>query len=185
MGMWTCSEVTVGLCHRWVKGYPLNSPYIGSSPTLCHLLQEKMPFCCLRMDKVWDLIYLLFIFLFFSSSRCYHSPWSLCSFPRLVTTPFLRMLARTASKTNWSLCPRRAQGTVCTTSSCLYGPTTDPGRSSTPSCCCWRACKGTSALLGAVRWHTASSWNRLHVHVAQNCCCEHDSYATNLGCSGW
>uniref|UniRef100_A0A3Q3GEW5 Potassium channel subfamily T member 2-like n=1 Tax=Labrus bergylta TaxID=56723 RepID=A0A3Q3GEW5_9LABR len=44
-------EVTVGLCHRWVKGYPLNSPYIGSSPTLCHLLQEKMPFCCLRMDK--------------------------------------------------------------------------------------------------------------------------------------
>uniref|UniRef100_A0A671YXL3 Potassium sodium-activated channel subfamily T member 2b n=1 Tax=Sparus aurata TaxID=8175 RepID=A0A671YXL3_SPAAU len=44
-------EVTVGLCYRWVKGYPLNSPYIGSSPTLCHLLQEKMPFCCLRMDK--------------------------------------------------------------------------------------------------------------------------------------
>uniref|UniRef100_A0A8C7XCU3 Potassium sodium-activated channel subfamily T member 2b n=1 Tax=Oryzias sinensis TaxID=183150 RepID=A0A8C7XCU3_9TELE len=40
-----------GLCSRWVKGYPLNSPYIGSSPTLCHLLQEKMPFCCLRMDK--------------------------------------------------------------------------------------------------------------------------------------
>ncbi|XP_041812295.1 potassium channel subfamily T member 2 isoform X2 [Chelmon rostratus] len=44
-------EVTVGLWYRWVKGYPLNSPYIGSSPTLCHLLQEKMPFCCLRMDK--------------------------------------------------------------------------------------------------------------------------------------
>uniref|UniRef100_A0A3Q1EEY9 Potassium channel subfamily T member 2-like n=1 Tax=Acanthochromis polyacanthus TaxID=80966 RepID=A0A3Q1EEY9_9TELE len=37
--------------HCWVKGYPLNSPYIGSSPALCHLLQEKMPFCCLRMDK--------------------------------------------------------------------------------------------------------------------------------------
>uniref|UniRef100_A0A672ZC71 RCK N-terminal domain-containing protein n=1 Tax=Sphaeramia orbicularis TaxID=375764 RepID=A0A672ZC71_9TELE len=36
---------------QWVKGYPLNSPYIGSSPALCHLLQEKMPFCCLRMDK--------------------------------------------------------------------------------------------------------------------------------------
>uniref|UniRef100_A0A672ICI1 RCK N-terminal domain-containing protein n=1 Tax=Salarias fasciatus TaxID=181472 RepID=A0A672ICI1_SALFA len=34
------------------SGYPLNSPYIGSSPALCHLLQEKMPFCCLRMDKV-------------------------------------------------------------------------------------------------------------------------------------
>ena len=49
-----CSEITVALCYRWVKGYPLNSPYIGSSPTLCHLLQEKMPFCCLRMDKVCD-----------------------------------------------------------------------------------------------------------------------------------
>ncbi|XP_035252902.1 potassium channel subfamily T member 2 isoform X1 [Anguilla anguilla] len=36
---------------EWVKGYPLNSPYIGSSPTLCHLLQEKMPFCCVRLDK--------------------------------------------------------------------------------------------------------------------------------------
>ncbi|KAM3864428.1 LOW QUALITY PROTEIN: potassium channel subfamily T member 2 [Diretmus argenteus] len=35
---------------EWVKGYPLNSPYIGSSPALCHLLR-KMPFCCLRMDK--------------------------------------------------------------------------------------------------------------------------------------
>uniref|UniRef100_A0A3P8S9A7 Potassium sodium-activated channel subfamily T member 2b n=1 Tax=Amphiprion percula TaxID=161767 RepID=A0A3P8S9A7_AMPPE len=46
-----CSDVNVGLCRRWVKGYPLNSPYIGSSPALCHLLQEKMPFCCLRMDK--------------------------------------------------------------------------------------------------------------------------------------
>ncbi|KAK1792010.1 hypothetical protein P4O66_001793 [Electrophorus voltai] len=36
----------------YVKGYPPNSPYIGSSPTLCHLLQEKAPFCCLRLDKV-------------------------------------------------------------------------------------------------------------------------------------
>uniref|UniRef100_A0AAX7SPJ2 RCK N-terminal domain-containing protein n=1 Tax=Astatotilapia calliptera TaxID=8154 RepID=A0AAX7SPJ2_ASTCA len=44
-------EINVGLCCRWVKGYPLNSPYIGSSPALCHLLQEKMPFCCLRLDK--------------------------------------------------------------------------------------------------------------------------------------
>ncbi|XP_041064144.1 potassium channel subfamily T member 2 isoform X3 [Carcharodon carcharias] len=36
---------------EYVKGYPPNSPYIGSSPTLCHLLQEKVPFCCLRLDK--------------------------------------------------------------------------------------------------------------------------------------
>uniref|UniRef100_A0A8C4TNJ2 Potassium channel subfamily T member 2-like n=1 Tax=Erpetoichthys calabaricus TaxID=27687 RepID=A0A8C4TNJ2_ERPCA len=43
---------------QWVKGYPMNSPYIGSSPTLCHLLQEKVPFCCLRLDKA-----------------CHHSPY--------------------------------------------------------------------------------------------------------------
>ncbi|KFP20693.1 Potassium channel subfamily T member 1, partial [Egretta garzetta] len=36
---------------EYVKGYPPNSPYIGSSPTLCHLLPEKAPFCCLRLDK--------------------------------------------------------------------------------------------------------------------------------------
>lgn len=37
---------------RFVKGYPPNSPYIGSSPTLCHLLPQKAPFCCLRLDQV-------------------------------------------------------------------------------------------------------------------------------------
>ncbi|XP_063282599.1 potassium channel subfamily T member 2 isoform X3 [Pelobates fuscus] len=36
---------------EYVKGYPPNSPYIGSSPTFCHLLQEKVHFCCLRLDK--------------------------------------------------------------------------------------------------------------------------------------
>ncbi|XP_058148933.2 potassium channel subfamily T member 1, partial [Dasypus novemcinctus] len=36
---------------EYVKGYPPNSPYIGSSPTLCHLLPAKAPFCCLRLDK--------------------------------------------------------------------------------------------------------------------------------------
>uniref|UniRef100_A0AAY5EMQ8 RCK N-terminal domain-containing protein n=1 Tax=Electrophorus electricus TaxID=8005 RepID=A0AAY5EMQ8_ELEEL len=34
-----------------VKGYPPNSPYIGSSPTLCHLLLQKAEFCCLRLDE--------------------------------------------------------------------------------------------------------------------------------------
>uniref|UniRef100_A0A674J6Q4 Calcium-activated potassium channel BK alpha subunit domain-containing protein n=1 Tax=Terrapene triunguis TaxID=2587831 RepID=A0A674J6Q4_9SAUR len=38
--------------HLEYWGYPTNSPYIGSSPTLCHLVQEKIPFCCLRLDKV-------------------------------------------------------------------------------------------------------------------------------------
>ncbi|XP_043967990.1 potassium channel subfamily T member 2 isoform X13 [Gambusia affinis] len=42
-------EGSVGL--DFVKGYPPNSPYIGSSPTLCHLLPQKAPFCCLRLDK--------------------------------------------------------------------------------------------------------------------------------------
>ncbi|XP_078496473.1 potassium channel subfamily T member 1 [Lissotriton helveticus] len=36
---------------EYVKGYPPNSPYIGSSPTLCHLLPTKAPPCCLRLDK--------------------------------------------------------------------------------------------------------------------------------------
>ncbi|XP_008421912.1 potassium channel subfamily T member 2 isoform X1 [Poecilia reticulata] len=36
---------------EYVKGYPPNSPYIGSSPTLCHLLAEKAQFCCLRLDQ--------------------------------------------------------------------------------------------------------------------------------------
>ncbi|MGH0152953.1 UNVERIFIED_CONTAM: hypothetical protein FKN15_022976 [Acipenser sinensis] len=46
------AEPDCGGASEWVKGYPMNSPYIGSSPTLCHLLQDKVPFCCLRLDKV-------------------------------------------------------------------------------------------------------------------------------------
>ncbi|OXB68289.1 hypothetical protein ASZ78_016690 [Callipepla squamata] len=42
-------EITAGL--EYAKGYPPYSPYIGSSPTFCHLLHEKVPFCCLRLDK--------------------------------------------------------------------------------------------------------------------------------------
>uniref|UniRef100_A0A674EQH3 Potassium sodium-activated channel subfamily T member 2 n=1 Tax=Salmo trutta TaxID=8032 RepID=A0A674EQH3_SALTR len=34
----------------YVKGYSPNLPYIGSSPTLCHLLKEKVPYCCLRLE---------------------------------------------------------------------------------------------------------------------------------------
>ncbi|KAM9187042.1 LOW QUALITY PROTEIN: potassium channel subfamily T member 2-like [Mergus octosetaceus] len=40
--------VSAGL--EYAKGYPPYSPYIGSSPTFCHLLHEKVPFCCLRLD---------------------------------------------------------------------------------------------------------------------------------------
>ncbi|XP_059677863.1 potassium channel subfamily T member 2 isoform X3 [Gavia stellata] len=42
-------EVSAGI--EYAKGYPPYSPYIGSSPTFCHLLHEKVPFCCLRLDK--------------------------------------------------------------------------------------------------------------------------------------
>ncbi|KAJ7332379.1 hypothetical protein JRQ81_014559, partial [Phrynocephalus forsythii] len=45
-------EVSNGLEYvQYLKGYPPYSPYIGSSPTFCHLLHEKVPFCCLRLDK--------------------------------------------------------------------------------------------------------------------------------------
>uniref|UniRef100_A0A8C5B0K3 Potassium channel subfamily T member 1 n=1 Tax=Gadus morhua TaxID=8049 RepID=A0A8C5B0K3_GADMO len=43
-----CDMLTNG---SFVKGYPPNSPYIGSSPTLCHLLPQKASFCCLRLDR--------------------------------------------------------------------------------------------------------------------------------------
>ncbi|KAM6415317.1 potassium channel subfamily T member 2 isoform 1-T1 [Rhynochetos jubatus] len=42
-------EASAGL--EYAKGYPPYSPYIGSSPTFCHLLHEKVPVCCLRLDK--------------------------------------------------------------------------------------------------------------------------------------
>ncbi|KAL0966786.1 hypothetical protein UPYG_G00300100 [Umbra pygmaea] len=35
----------------YVKGYPHNVPYIGVSPTLCHLLREKVQPCCLKLEK--------------------------------------------------------------------------------------------------------------------------------------
>ncbi|KAK0151024.1 Potassium channel subfamily T member 1 [Merluccius polli] len=35
----------------FVKGYPPNSPYIGNSPTRCHLLPQKAELCCLQLDK--------------------------------------------------------------------------------------------------------------------------------------
>jgi hypothetical protein len=35
-----------------VKGFPPVSPYIGVSPTLCYLLKEKKPLCCLQLAQV-------------------------------------------------------------------------------------------------------------------------------------
>uniref|UniRef100_A0A8B9LN36 Potassium channel, subfamily T, member 1 n=1 Tax=Astyanax mexicanus TaxID=7994 RepID=A0A8B9LN36_ASTMX len=45
------SDEDVPSASECMKGYPPNSPYIGSSPTLCHLLLHKAHFCCLRLDQ--------------------------------------------------------------------------------------------------------------------------------------
>ncbi|XP_050736100.1 potassium channel subfamily T member 2-like isoform X4 [Eriocheir sinensis] len=37
-----------------IKGFPPVSPYIGVSPTLCYLLKEKKPLCCLQLAQVCD-----------------------------------------------------------------------------------------------------------------------------------
>lgn len=39
-------------CYRIVKGFPPVSPFIGVSPTLCYLLKEKKPLCCLQLAQV-------------------------------------------------------------------------------------------------------------------------------------
>ncbi|XP_017774282.1 PREDICTED: potassium channel subfamily T member 2 [Nicrophorus vespilloides] len=41
-------------CARIVKGFPPVSPYIGVSPTLCYLLKEKKPLCCLQLAQVCE-----------------------------------------------------------------------------------------------------------------------------------
>lgn len=40
------------LPNRIVKGFPPVSPFIGVSPTLCYLLKEKKPLCCLQLAQV-------------------------------------------------------------------------------------------------------------------------------------
>ncbi|XP_074858545.1 potassium channel subfamily T member 2 isoform X2 [Carettochelys insculpta] len=47
----TPSDDDISMGSEYAKGYPPYSPYIGSSPTFCHLLHEKVPFCCLRLDQ--------------------------------------------------------------------------------------------------------------------------------------
>ncbi|KAL1518385.1 hypothetical protein ABEB36_002016 [Hypothenemus hampei] len=41
-------------CLSIVKGFPPVSPYIGVSPTLCYLLKEKKPLCCLQLAQVCE-----------------------------------------------------------------------------------------------------------------------------------
>jgi len=35
-----------------IKGFPPVSPYIGVTPTLCYLLRDKKPLCCLQLAQV-------------------------------------------------------------------------------------------------------------------------------------
>ncbi|XP_046397333.1 potassium channel subfamily T member 2 isoform X3 [Ischnura elegans] len=46
--VWHCD------CYGIVKGFPPVSPYIGVSPTLCYLLKEKKPLCCLQLAQVCE-----------------------------------------------------------------------------------------------------------------------------------
>ncbi|XP_052789303.1 potassium channel subfamily T member 2-like isoform X7 [Mya arenaria] len=39
---------------EYVRGFPPITPYIGTSPTLCHLVREKRPLCCLQLAQVCD-----------------------------------------------------------------------------------------------------------------------------------
>lgn len=93
-----------------------------------------------RPGRLFHAALCLFVLPASSSSSSSSSP-SLSPSSRLAITLFSRTLAPTALRTSPSSCRRRAQETACTTSSCLCGPTTGPGRSSTPSCCCWRPCE--------------------------------------------
>ncbi|XP_071152421.1 potassium channel subfamily T member 2-like isoform X5 [Mytilus edulis] len=38
----------------YIRGFPPVTPYIGTSPTLCHLMEEKREFCCLRLNKTCE-----------------------------------------------------------------------------------------------------------------------------------
>lgn len=42
------------LINRIVKGFPPVSPYVGVSPTLCYLVKEKKPACCLLLSTPCD-----------------------------------------------------------------------------------------------------------------------------------
>ncbi|CAL8082842.1 unnamed protein product [Orchesella dallaii] len=45
-----------GPSEKIVKGFPPVSPYIGVTPTLCYLLRDKKPLCCLQLCQVRESI---------------------------------------------------------------------------------------------------------------------------------
>lgn len=38
----------------YIQDLPRNSPYVGCSPTICHLLRQKRELCCLRLNRTCD-----------------------------------------------------------------------------------------------------------------------------------
>ncbi|KAK3602530.1 hypothetical protein CHS0354_003782 [Potamilus streckersoni] len=36
---------------EFIRGFPPVTPYVGTSPTLCHLMKEKRPICCLQLTE--------------------------------------------------------------------------------------------------------------------------------------
>ncbi|XP_067309243.1 potassium channel subfamily T member 2 [Pseudorasbora parva] len=47
-----CQPFSEDKCsYGYIKGYPPNLPYIGSSLILCHLRKNKMPKCCMQLEK--------------------------------------------------------------------------------------------------------------------------------------
>lgn len=166
-----------GFIGRYVKGYPLNSPYIGSSPTLCHLLAEKAPFCCLRLDQVGShcssnlqllsLIscILVFIYPFIKTNFKYLYDVFFLSTCRVAGTTVSRMQRLTDLKTSSSSCLLRLQGMVSITSLCLSELIIDQGRNSTPLSCCWITRKITLTYaqnaLDSILSLTTSRWETL------------------------
>lgn len=45
-------DFSVFFYFSYIRGFPPVTPYIGTSPTLCHLLREKRPLCCLQLATV-------------------------------------------------------------------------------------------------------------------------------------
>ncbi|XP_053380951.1 potassium channel subfamily T member 2-like isoform X3 [Mercenaria mercenaria] len=52
---------------EYVRGFPPVTPYIGTSPTLCHLMREKRPLCCLQLVQLCE-------HCSFNNAKEYHWP---------------------------------------------------------------------------------------------------------------
>lgn len=46
--------------NKVIKGFPPVAPFIGVTPTLCYLLRDKKPLCCLQLAQV-EILALIFL----------------------------------------------------------------------------------------------------------------------------